>query len=485
MAFIRLLAVIAKSQNIKQQTKIIKMKKRIIVLSVLTFLIQLEIISQPTFTNQSNFGIDASCSSDWGDYDNDGDLDLVVGNLNGDHIYINEGNNEFIESESLDIYPTNFVKWIDLDGDFDLDLFIGNDGTTPNYMFYNQGNGNLIQNEFLSGLDITGIDNGDFDNDGDLDLIVAAWGDDYTFIFLNDGNNNFSPDFSNEIFNEAISVSVADVDNDSDLDIITGVGCCINPSEIYKNDGTGIFSLFSQFGSENSAFISLKIADVDDDGDMDITSNNSGSDEVSIYLNDGIGNYSAMLIDSIEFSCAEFGDIDNDNDIDLVVGALGYFSDRIMVYINDGMTFTKHIIETGGFTNFPFSAVSDIAIGDSDNDGDLDIAVMRLIILDEWTVAVEQNSLFLNDFISGIENNLPNLNYRIYPNPSSDFINLELNNLEDVNVSIINPMGQVVFKKSITGKLIEQIDISDFLKGVYLITISGQNFSSIEKIIKK
>jgi hypothetical protein len=59
-----------------------------------------------------------------------------------------------------------------------------------------------------------------------------------------------------------------------------------------------------------------------------------------------------------------------------------------------------------------------------------------------------------------------------------------LNNSENVTISITDPTGQVIFKKHITKKQIERINISDFSKGMYFIKIEGQAYSNIEKIIK-
>jgi hypothetical protein len=155
-----------------------------------------------------------------------------------------------------------------------------------------------------------------------------------------------------------------------------------------------------------------------------------------------------------------------------------------MVYENNEMTFTKHIIEPGGFTNYPINAVTDIAVGDSDNDGDMDIAAMRLIYTDELTVIAEQNTLLINDLVNGIENIITNPYYQFYPNPSTDFINIELNTLEDVNINIVNSKGQIILKKQITNSQTERINISGFPDGIYFLKIKGQDYSNIEKIIK-
>jgi enediyne biosynthesis protein E4 len=125
-------------------------------------------------------------SSSWGDFDNDGDLDVFVANDQGnDGLYRNMGNFEF---EAMAQSPVSTAggnsfgsQWADVDNDGDLDLFVTNafwGGLWKNFLFLNDGTGQFERNL----LDVTTTDLGwaygcafgDMDNDGDLDLAVAT-----------------------------------------------------------------------------------------------------------------------------------------------------------------------------------------------------------------------------------------------------------------------------------------------------------------------
>lgn len=194
----------------------------------------------------------------WGDFDNDGDLDVFIPINAMGHpnlIYRNEGDWNFTDmSDSIDLSNEPFpaspkslvAHWIDIDNDLDLDLFVGNYGGYANYLFRNEGNYNFTK--IMSGDLVTDASQTndatweDFDNDGDIDVLVAPWGGG-AVLYTNDGfgtlNRTKSGDLGQSI-NLSSGVSAQDYDNDGDLDVyithwpISKSGKDSN--QLYRND---------------------------------------------------------------------------------------------------------------------------------------------------------------------------------------------------------------------------------------------------------
>jgi hypothetical protein len=142
----------------------------------------------------------------WGDYDNDGRLDLCVVSFNGiSTVYRNLGNGEFerpANVPTLSSGPHNFAAWIDYDNDGFLDLWVSG-YTSANKLFRNNGDGSFTQVTSGSIVNERPLNNAgtyqvawfDYDNDGALDLYVMN-GDDSSSIwtvnqlFHNNGNEN-------------------------------------------------------------------------------------------------------------------------------------------------------------------------------------------------------------------------------------------------------------------------------------------------------
>lgn len=115
---------------------------------------------------------------------------------------------------------------------------------------------------------------GDLDNDGDMD-VIAVWENDEIYAYENDGtpgNGEWSSHQLSSISPDVISLDLADVDLDGQLDIITGA----NDGEvrIWQNDGsifTGTISTYPEIIDYSSYEIyDVKAADFDNDGDYDI-----------------------------------------------------------------------------------------------------------------------------------------------------------------------------------------------------------------------
>src|SRR5260370_10701711 len=111
----------------------------------------------------------------WGDYDNDGDLDLLVAGSTATYIYRNDGSNILtqINLGTPPTYSTVAAAWGDYDNDGRLDFVLCGGGSTQIYR--NSCGGQFSTNTVaLPGVWNASAAWGDYDNDGNLDLLLTG-----------------------------------------------------------------------------------------------------------------------------------------------------------------------------------------------------------------------------------------------------------------------------------------------------------------------
>ena len=331
------------------------------------------------------------------DVDADGHLDLVIaGDLaaggRATNLYRGNGAGAF----ALDM-QTSFaavseadLALADLDGDGDVDLLLSGNVTQARgltKLYRNDGRGGFTE---VPDTPFEALANGvlataDVDGDGDVDVLLA--GQDSSGgavrLYLNAGDGRFAP-ASGSAFKPPFSprLAFADLDGDRDQDLVIGGTAWPQAAAVYANDGAGVFSDLPQVGYSGVSFSSVVLGDVDGDGDADAVFTGedgpTGAALTRIYLNDGRARFRpAFPQPFVDVSLGEAALADTDGDGDLDVLLTGQSAgDRArdittLHYVNDGR---------GAFAQAPVQPfaplyLSRFAVGDLDEDGDLDVIV--------------------------------------------------------------------------------------------------------------
>jgi hypothetical protein len=268
------------------------------------------------------------------DFDADGDKDIIFVSEDDqiNEYYENVGNAFFMNIDGkFPIHGTsNAIESADFDNDGFIDLFIGNAG--QNFLLINTGKGefNDETKDRLPGNSYTtqDIDLGDIDNDGDLDIIEAN--ETYNRILINNGLGVFT-DSSIErlpkVEDQTREVDLADIDNDGDLDIVfanVDFGGFGNPqNRLLINDGKGYFTeITNKLPKSSFRTVDVDFVDINADGWIDLlTGNRFNGNEQLVLINEGIKGFTdqtnsffpSMNMYVFDFKVADFnGDGVND-----------------------------------------------------------------------------------------------------------------------------------------------------------------------------
>ncbi|MFT7463140.1 MAG: hypothetical protein ACI9EF_001482 [Pseudohongiellaceae bacterium] len=343
---------------------------------------------------------------------------LLVAGLSVQTLAQNTQNVVFVNDGGTDVSSgtanTRRVAWVDYDNDGDLDYFELN-YDSANAIHENHGGGVFVKdttpgNPLMGSSRAKGMSFGDFDGDGDQDLVIANGNGDANTVLMNlsaapDNQPGMFSTFASGIETElgkSYDAAMGDLDGDGDADLV--VANRYEKNEVYFGNGDGTFARdpSTRISTFANGTRMVEIVDLEGDGDLDVVVANSTSDNNYYYVNQGgfqggtEGVFTAKNLDSLGTPSTTYGlamgDLDNDGDLDVVAANRN----------QDNTIYRNALIELGVLAFQPVVGTAldgdaadtyEVAIGDLEGDGDNDLVFANRIQNNAIYLATQMDAL--------------------------------------------------------------------------------------------
>jgi hypothetical protein len=421
----------------------------------------------------------------WGDYNNDGFLDVFISIWDSETpniLYKNNGDKTFtiVNNEvglSNDAKLSFCAAFLDYDNDGDQDIYVANDRTIYTNDFYrNNGDGTFTEVGALTGTDLAigamSVTVDDYNSDGWLDIYVTNEPDG-NVLLKNNGNGTFTNVAAAsqvEVNSDCWGAIFLDADNDTDFDLY--VSCEQNGSNpsflssaFFINNGHGIFTMNNAvIPGDFAKSYSNAIGDINNDGYTDFVVNNINHPNISVWKNQTpqTNNWLKVKLE---------GTVSNRNG----VGSL------IEISINGEKQYRYTLIGEGYLSQN--SGTEIFGIGTASN---IDyVKVKWLSGLEDilYDVAANQTLTIVEGAtLSMTENRQPQFSY--YPNPVKNTLTLKAASTNIETVIVSNLLGQQVMKLQ-PNSVNCVLDMSNLPAGTYILRASVDNATETLRVVKQ